>query len=356
MVSPAAPQENELYVRLSKDLRAVEILDQTLLPDREVWLSLSTCDELCEAITSLRVRGAPAIGIFAAFALYVLTVNRNAPDYKSFLVSFKEHSAALLATRPTAVNLQHAILRQVLCAKNANPQTVRVICDKLRDEALALQQEDIETCRRIAEYGLGLLKEGDTILTHCNAGPLATSRYGTALGPILLGQQRRYRFHVYCDETRPLLQGARLTAYELRRARVDHTLICDSAAGVVLRDKNVAAVLCGCDRMAANGDAANKIGTASLAVLARHYGVPFYFCCPFSSVDAGAQSGADIVIEQRAGEELTTLYFEKPMAPAGTKCFNPAFDITDHRLVSAVITERGIFYPPFDFSATEEQA
>lgn len=339
-----------LYVRLNEAGNAVEILDQTALPVREKWLSLSGEDELCEAITSLRVRGAPAIGIFAAYALYVMTVRRNAPDYKSFLVSFKEHCTRLLATRPTAVNLKHAILACVFAVQKANPQTVKVSADAIRLTAERLQTEDAENCRKMAEHALTLLKQGDTLLTHCNAGPLATSRYGTALGPMILGQEKGYRFSVYCDETRPLMQGARLTAFELRRAGVKYTLIPDSAAFDVLKHKNVAAVFVGCDRMAQNGDFANKIGTSALAVLAREAGVPFYVCCPNLTIDRTLPTGDDIPIEVRDAREVTELYFAEPVAPAGTDVYNPAFDVTEANYITAVITEDGVFYPPFDFS------
>lgn len=342
-----------LYVRLNDAADAVEILDQTALPCREKWLTLTTEEELCEAITSLRVRGAPAIGIFAAYALYVLTLRRNAPDYKSFLVSFKAHCTALVATRPTAINLKYAILECVKAVQAANPQTVRVSTDAIRLTAERLQKEDIDSCRAMAEHALTLLKPGDHLLTHCNAGPLATSRYGTALGPMILGQERGYRFHVYCDETRPLLQGARLTAFELRRAGVKYTLIPDSAAFAAMKQKQIAAVLVGCDRMCASGDFANKIGTSALAVLAKEAGVPFYVCCPTSSIDTSLSRGEEIPIELRGAEEVTSLYFAEPIAPAGTDVFNPAFDVTEAKYITAVITERGIFYPPFDFSESE---
>lgn len=342
-----------LYIRLNEAHDAVEILDQTRLPCHETWLSLSGEDELCEAITSLRVRGAPAIGIFSAYALYVLTVRRHAPDYKSFLVSFKEHCTRLLATRPTAVNLKHAILACVLAVQKANPQTVAVSTEAIRLTAERLQTEDSEICLAMAEHALTLLKPSDTLLTHCNAGPLATSRYGTALGPMILGAERGMRFHVYCDETRPLLQGARLTAFELRRAGVKHTLIPDSAAFDVLKNRGVSAVLVGCDRMAQNGDFANKIGTAALAVLAREAGVPFYVLCPNSSIDRSIAHGGEIPIEMRGAEEVTSLYFTEPVAPAGTDVYNPAFDVTEASCITAVITEDGVFYPPFDFSEKE---
>lgn len=203
-------------------------------------------------------------------------------------------------------------------------------------------------CRAIAEHGLTLVKPGDGILTHCNAGQLATSQYGTALGPVLLGQERGIPFRVFADETRPLLQGARLTAWELQRAGVDVTLICDNMAGMVMKQGLVQACFVGCDRVAANGDFANKIGTSAVAILARHYGIPFYVCAPSSTIDLSIPSGEKIVIEERAPEEVTALWYARPMAPEGVKVRNPAFDVTHHGLVTGIITERGIAYPPFD--------
>ena len=203
-------------------------------------------------------------------------------------------------------------------------------------------------CRAIAEHGLSLLREGDTVLTHCNAGPLATSEYGTGLGPLLLAAERGMDIKAYVDETRPLLQGARLTAWELQNAGVDVTLICDDMAALAMQQGRIQAVLAGCDRMAANGDAANKIGTLGAAILAKHYGVPFYVLLPSSTVDLACLTGADIPIELRSGDEIGTLWYEKPMAPAGVRCWNPAFDVTDHTLITAVVTERGVLYPPFD--------
>ena len=203
-------------------------------------------------------------------------------------------------------------------------------------------------CRRIAEYGLSLINDGDGILTHCNAGPLATSEYGTALGPILLGTEQGMSFHVFADETRPLLQGARLTAYELTKAGVDVTLICDNMASLVMKNGWVQACFVGCDRVAANGDFANKIGTSGVAVLARYYGIPFYTLGPTSTIDMSCATGDDIRIELRDPEEIRSLWYREAMALPETKCYNPAFDVTDHELVTAIVTDRGIVYPPFD--------
>ena len=202
-------------------------------------------------------------------------------------------------------------------------------------------------CRAISEYGLTLIKEGDGMLTHCNAGPLATSQYGTALGPLLLGTERGMKFRVFADETRPLLQGARLTSYELDKAGVDVTLICDNMASMVMKNGWVNACFVGCDRVAANGDAANKIGTSGVAILARHYGVPFYVLGPTSTIDLNCPTGEEIQIELRDPEEIRSKFYAQPMAPVGVKCYNPAFDVTDHTLISGIVTEKGICRPPY---------
>ena len=219
---------------------------------------------------------------------------------------------------------------------------------RLLTEARAIQAEDIEICRRIGEHGLSLLKPGAGIITHCNAGKLAAGRDGTATAPMYLGQKRGYGFHVFCDETRPLLQGARLTAFELMSAGIDVTLIGDGMAASVMRNGWADAVITGCDRVAANGDAANKIGTLPLAIAAKHFGIPFYICAPSSTIDMDTPQGKDIEIEQRAPEELTKMWYEKRMAPENVKVFNPAFDVTDADLITAIITERGILRPPYN--------
>jgi methylthioribose-1-phosphate isomerase len=213
-----------------------------------------------------------------------------------------------------------------------------------------IHTENIADCLSISEYGLSLLSNGDGVLTHCNAGALATSRYGTGLGPLILGAERGYEFHAYVDETRPLLQGARLTAFELENAGIDVNLICDNMSAYFMSKGVINAVLVGCDRVAVNGDTANKIGTLGAAVSAHHFGVPFYVCCPFSTVDKSCKDGSEIVVEERDGDEITTLNFVKPTAPHGVKCRNPAFDVTPSNLITAIITERGIFRYPYDFS------
>ncbi len=252
--------------------------------------------------------------------------------------------AYLDSSRPTAVNLSWATARILNAYENDR---------SLIDEAISIHNEDIEMCRRISEYGLSLLKNGDGILTHCNAGELATSKYGTGLGPLILGREKGYCFHVFCDETRPLLQGARLTSYELEKCGTDVTLICDNMASLVMKKGLINAVLVGCDRVAANGDTANKIGTSGVAILAKHYGIPFYVLGPYSTVDFSTPTGDDIVIEERDADEIKTMFYEKPTALPETKCFNPAFDVTDSSLITAIITDKGIAYPPFDKSLKE---
>ncbi len=338
------------HVRLGDDLTSVVILDQTLLPNEVKYLTLRAPEEMVEAIQSLRVRGAPAIGICAGYCLAALAQQRKGLPPDRFRAELHRLSARLNASRPTAVNLSWALGRlgrRVHAMGDAAPAAVAAA---LREEAIAIHQEDVAMCRAISEHGLTLLRDGDGVLTHCNAGPLATSQYGTALGPLLLGTERGMRFRVFADETRPLLQGARLTAYELHQAGVDVTLICDNMASIVMKNGWVDACFVGCDRVAANGDAANKIGTSGVAILAKHYGIPFYVLGPTSTIDLDCPTGDDIQIELRDPEEIKSKFYARPMAPAGVKCYNPAFDVTDHTLISGIVTERGICRPPFDQS------
>ena len=301
------------------------LLDQTLLPNEEKYITPKTKEDYFYAIKTLQVRGAPAIGIFAAYAMALVEGDK------------KELKAYLDSARPTAVNLSWATAR-MLDAHNQGKSLI--------DEAIAIHNEDKEMCRKISEYGLSLLHDGDGVLTHCNAGALATSQYGTGLGPLLLGKERGYSFKVFTDETRPLLQGARLTSYELEKAGIDVTLICDNMASLVMKQGKINAVLVGADRIAANGDTANKIGTSGAAILAKHYGIPFYVLAPYSTIDFNCKSGEDIIIEERNGDEIKSLFFEKPTALNETKCFNPAFDVTDNELITAIITEKGIIKQP----------
>jgi methylthioribose-1-phosphate isomerase len=334
-------------VALSGDGAAVVILDQTLLPGRTEYLELRTAAQMYEAIRQLRVRGAPAIGICAGYCLYCLARQIQTRDETAFFALLHEQKEYLNASRPTAVNLSWALNRMEGAAAAGKGGPIGEILALLERECRAIHREDIAMCRAISEYGLSLVKAGDGILTHCNAGPLATSRYGTALGPILLGGERGIAFRVFADETRPLLQGARLTAYELEKAGVDVTLICDSMASIVMKNGWIDACFVGCDRVAANGDAANKIGTSGVAILARYYGIPFYVLGPTSTIDMNCKAGSDIEIELREPGEIKNKWYTEPMALPQTKCYNPAFDVTAHALITGIVTEKGICRPPY---------
>lgn len=334
-------------VRLSDDGRAVRILDQSLLPNETIYLELQTPEELYEAIATLRVRGAPAIGIFAGYALYVLALQTKTTSYADFLAECQKNRDYLNSSRPTAVNLRHMLDRVLAVVQSMPCADISAIQDAMGQMAKAIHEEDIAMCTAISEYGLSLVKAGDGILTHCNAGPLATSRYGTGLGPLFLAQERGIPLHAFCDETRPLLQGARLTAYELKRAGIDCTLICDNMASLVMKQGKINACFVGCDRVARNGDTANKIGTSGVAILAKHYGIPFYVLGPSSTIDFTCPDGDHIPIELRDGAEIKEKFFSKPSSLPEVKCYNPAFDVTDHELITAIVTEKGICYPPF---------
>ena len=345
-------EQEILNVRLGEGDRGVVLLDQSQLPNRVEYRTVTQLPDMVEAIQSLRVRGAPAIGIFAGYCLYVLArqLMEQGLSGPAFLDELDRQGKVLVSSRPTAVNLAWAVGRLTRLAARMADAPVEDIVSALGEEARAIRREDEEMCQKIAEHGLSLLKPGDGVLTHCNAGPLATSKYGTALGPILLGHERGIPLKVFADETRPLLQGARLTAWELQQAGVDVTLICDNMASMVLKNGWVQACFVGCDRVAANGDAANKIGTSGVAILARHYGVPFYVLGPTSTIDWTCPDGDHIPIEERDGEEIRSLWYREPMAPAGVKFYNPDFDVTDHTLISGIVTEYGVCRPPFSKS------
>ena len=332
-------------IRYDKATEKLYIIDQTLLPMEEREICLTTLEERVEAIHSLRVRGAPAIGICAAYCMYALARTIGAEE--DFLMALQKFGEALNASRPTAVNLAWAVGEMMKTAQASAGEDRERVLEILYRKAVEIREDDIAMCTAISEYGLSLLKEGDGVLTHCNAGPLATSRYGTGQGPLLLAAERGMKIRVFADETRPLLQGARLTSYELHRAGVDVTLICDNMASMVMKNGWVQACFVGCDRVAANGDTANKIGTSGVAVLAKHYGIPFYVLGPTSTIDMACPDGEHIPIELRAEEEIREKWYEKPMALPGVKCYNPAFDVTDHELITAIVTEKGICYPPF---------
>lgn len=337
-------------VRLSDDLSAVVILDQTRLPAEETYLALSSAEDIWDAIYKLKVRGAPAIGVAAAYGIYICSRQIQAVSYNEFYAEFRRVKEYLAGARPTAVNLVVALNRMEKVVLENASETVPRLVQLLHDEAQAIREEDAAACRRIGEHCLSLLRPGMGILTHCNAGHLAVSEYGTALAPIYLGEERGYGFKVFADETRPLLQGARLTAYELHQAGVDVTLICDNMASSVMQKGWVQAVVVGCDRVAMNGDVANKIGTSGVAILAHHYGIPFYVLGPTSTVDKQCPDGKSIVIEERSPDEVSEMWYAHRMAPEDIHIYNPAFDVTPHELITAIITEKGIAYPPFEES------
>lgn len=338
-------------VELDDNDNSVVIIDQTKLPGKTESIRLHTAKEIWDAIYLLQVRGAPAIGVAAAMGIYILAkqIAGEKSDFDSFYEKLTEQKEYLNSARPTAVNLSWALNRmdQVCRQAHQEEKSVSEIVEILGREAKEIKEEDIRVCRAIGENGLSLVKPGDGILTHCNAGQLATCKYGTATAPIYLGQERGYNFHVFADETRPLLQGARLTAYELHSAGVDVTLICDNMSAMVMRNGWVNAVFVGCDRVAANGDVANKIGTSVVATVAKRYGVPFYVCAPTSTIDLNTPTGTEIKIEQRPAEEVTEMWYKERMAPEGVKVFNPAFDVTDNELITAIVTEHGIARAPF---------
>jgi len=323
----------------------IVIIDQTLLPGEVKLLRLSKMEDIWEAIKVLRVRGAPAIGVTAAFAAYLAGKAIKTDDAGAFSEEFNKAADYLATSRPTAVNLFWALdrMRDVVSA-NAGAAVVDVKAALLK-ESLAIRDEDIAICKAIGEHALGLLKPGMGLLTHCNAGRLATVEYGTATSVMYLGHEKGYGFRIYCDETRPLLQGARLTAFELAAAGMEPTVICDNMVSSLMMEGKVDAVFTGCDRVAANGDSANKIGTSGVAIIAKHYGVPFYICAPSSTLDMATADGSGIVIEQRDPTEVTEMWYTQRMAPAEAGVYNPAFDVTDASLITAIITEDGVIPP-----------
>ncbi len=320
-------------------------IDQRLLPQEEVCMSAGTAEEVYSAIKTLAVRGAPAIGVGAAIGIYAAAQKLETEKCEDFVNKLTEIANYIASARPTAVNLSWAARRMVNAAKESPKADVRTLKLILKRECESIRDEDIAACRAIGENGLKLLKDGMTVLTHCNAGALAAVRYGTALAPIHLGREKGINIKVYADETRPLLQGARLTAYELAKDGVDVTLITDGMGASLMAEGRIDAVLVGCDRATARGDAANKIGTLAVATAAKYFGVPFYVCLPMSTVDTSIISGDGIVIEARSEDEVTKLHYKKDMSISGVKVYNPAFDVTPAELITAFITEKGIFRP-----------
>lgn len=320
------------------------LLDQQQLPDHSIYIPVSMVEDVWDCIFQLKVRGAPAIGITAAFGLALWANQYTGYDFQDFTINLEKQKDYLISSRPTAVNLQWAVERILKCTKLA--QTVDQAKEFIVKEALLIQQEDEETCKKIGEFGLTLLHDGATVMTHCNAGGIATAKYGTALAPFYLAKEQGWELHVYANETRPVLQGARLTAWELQNAGIDVTLITDNMAGYVMKTKKVDAVIVGADRIAANGDTANKIGTFGLSMQAHALGIPFYVAAPTSTIDVNTANGDAIPIEERNTDEVTHLN-GKRIAPKGIKAFNPAFDVTPHTLITAIITEKGIIKGDF---------
>lgn len=340
-------------VALDDEDSALLIIDQTKLPAQKEILRLKDQKSIWDAIYLLQVRGAPAIGVAAAFGIYLAAKQIEETDFDAFYEKFEKARDYLDSARPTAVNLSWALKRMDGVVRANREQPVSEIKKLLLNEATEIKAEDIRVCRAIGENGLALLKPGMGLLTHCNAGQLATSKYGTATAPMYLGQERGYGFRVFCDETRPLLQGARLTAFELMEAGMDTTLLCDNMAPSAMKQGWIDAVFVGCDRVAANGDAANKIGTSYVALAAKHFDIPFYVCAPTSTIDMDCKTGDDIHIELRPAEEVTEMWYEKRMAPEGVKVFNPSFDVTDAEFITGIVTEYGVCYPPYDVSLKE---
>ena len=324
----------------------IKLIDQTKLPDRLRYVWCDNLPALHEAIVSLRVRGAPAIGIAGALGVLLAANKSKARTYSQFKKDIKASAGYLAGSRPTARNLFWALERMKKVVANNCNMTPLELKNMLKKEALAVLEEDKSISRRMAKHGSRLIRKGDTILTHCNAGGLATADYGTALGVLFEAKNQKKNITVYADETRPLLQGSRLTTWELMRAGIKTVLICDNMAASVIKDKKIDKIIVGADRIASNGDTANKIGTYNLAVLAKHHGIPFYVVAPMSTFDLKIKSGKGIPIEQRKKSEVTEVRGVS-IAPKKVGVWNPAFDVTPHNLITSIITEHGILKPPY---------
>ena len=327
----------------------LKLIDQTKLPTAFIVHAYTDYREIATAIVDMIVRGAPAIGVTAAYGVYFGALEYINEPRERFFSKMKEVCTCLAATRPTAVNLFWAIKRMEAVIEENNDKEISVIVNLLEKEAQDICAEDIQMCRDIGKYGEKLIHYGDTFLTHCNAGALATADYGTALGVIRAAHDAGKNISVYADETRPLLQGARLTAYELQADGIPVTLITDSMAGWMMKQGKIDGVVVGADRIASNGDVANKIGTYSVSVLAKAHGIPMYVAAPTSTIDFDMKSGEEIVIEQRDPREISHIQGIQ-VAPDGVAIENPAFDVTPHQNVTAIITEKGVIYPPYDIN------
>jgi methylthioribose-1-phosphate isomerase len=326
--------------------RKLHLLDQTRLPIEVEMEEQTSVEQVWDSIKKLKVRGAPAIGVAGAYGLAVAMGGKISLDRNSFLKELKQQAAYLDSSRPTAVNLSWALKRVVTAAESSSAASGADLYEVIVKVAEDIHREDIELCKTIGEHGAPLIRDGMGILTHCNAGRLATSDYGTATAPMYLAHQKGVKFSVYSDESRPLLQGSRLTAWELQQAGIEVYTITDNMAAFVMQQKLIDMVIVGTDRVAANGDVANKIGTMGVAILAKHFGIPFYVASPFSTIDLDTPTGTDITIEER-GEDEVTHFGLRRTAPEGIKVRNPAFDVTPNELVTAIITDRGIIEAPY---------
>ncbi|MFH0763044.1 MAG: S-methyl-5-thioribose-1-phosphate isomerase [Candidatus Omnitrophota bacterium] len=325
----------------------VKLIDQTKLPGKLEYLQTDSLKELWQAIKVLKVRGAPALGAAAALGVYLGIKDSRAKNFAQFSRELDRVVKYLASSRPTARNLFWGLERLRGAAVKNKDKPVAQIKKLLLREAEEIIQEDRRACRQMGRYGAKLFKDGDNVLTVCNAGILATIDYGTALGVIYRAKEEGKRLKVYACETRPLLQGARLSSWELKKSGIDVTLICDNMAGTLMKQGRIDRVIAGADRIAANGDTANKIGTYNLAVLSRYHEIPFYISAPCSTFDLSIRDGRGIPIEERSSKEVTELFFKRPIAPEGVKVYNPAFDVTPAGLISAIITERGVIKPPY---------
>ena len=348
--------EEVITVKIPADRSCIDIIDQTLLPGTRRRISLRTREEIWDAIKKLQVRGAPAIGVSAAYGLALLASYIKEDDFEVFYPKLLKEKEYLASSRPTAVNLFWALNRMDQKAQECKSLPVERIKEQLWQEADAIREEDVQISRNIGEIGFGLMQELKKpgkelgILTHCNAGTLATAKYGTATAPMYMALEHGWAptdMHVYCDETRPLLQGARLTSFELYNSGIPTTVQCDNMASILLKSGKIDIIFVGCDRVAENGDAANKIGTGGLAILAHHYGIPMYVCAPSSTIDMATPTGEEIPIEMREPDEVTEMWYTERMAPEGVDVFNPAFDVADHRLLTGIITEKGLCKAPY---------
>lgn len=343
-------------VRYKAETNTIVIIDQTKLPTKLIYKELSTLDDVWYAIRNLEVRGAPAIGVVAAYGLAMCSEQLDTNDWFYYIAQLKSANEYFRTARPTANNLTGALDAMLDVLRDNKERSVPELKALLLEEAHRQKEEDAKICRSIGEIGSALLADGDTIMTYCNAGALATSgRYGTALAPVYVATEDKKKIAVIACETRPVLQGSRLTAFELIKNNVDVTVICDNMAAAYMAQNEPAAVFVGADFVAANGDVANKIGTYGLALLAKAHHIPFYVCAPTTSINGNIKTGKDIIIEERKPEELRSLWFRSSMIPKAAKIWNPAFDVTPAELIDGIITENGLFKAPYDFSEVNNE-